>query len=66
MSDASIKLEIVGTLDPDASLFSLCLDRAAEFKSESFTEYASRVETLVEIYENISCQRITQCEAAEG
>lgn len=60
MAEAIIKLDIVGQLDVDATLFALCLDRAARFPSTNFSEYASRVETLVEIYENISCQRVTE------
>lgn len=58
MADREIKLEITGTLDPDYMLFALCLERASHFTCESFTEYASRVETLVEICENMGCQRI--------
>lgn len=56
---ATIKIDVVTQLDPDQSLFALCMERAAAFHTNDWTEYASRVETLVEIAENIGCQRVT-------
>ena len=53
-----VELKLTGELDADAAVFILCMDRAARFPAASFTEYASRVESLVEIHENISCQRM--------
>lgn len=63
----AISLQITGTLDPDGTLFALCMERAAQFPAATFTEYASRVESLVEIAENVSVQRMMpECEEVGG
>lgn len=59
-----VDLNLTGELDPDAAVFIMCLAHAARFPAASFNEFASRVESLVEIHENISCQRMmpeSQC-----
>lgn len=62
-----IELRFTGTLDNDSAIFALCLDQAARFPAASFTEYASRVESLIEIHENVSCQRMMpESEEANG
>lgn len=53
-----IELRFTGVLDTDAAVFALCLDQAARFPAANFNEYASRVESLIEIHENVSCQRM--------
>jgi hypothetical protein len=54
----TLELKLTGEVDVDAAVFILCLDKAAQFPCATFSEYASRVELLVEIHENISCQRM--------
>jgi hypothetical protein len=61
-----IKLEITGHLDPDASLFVLCMEQASKTNPQSFTELASRTEALVEICENMGCQRVMAEEDCKG
>ena len=64
---ADIRIEITATMSDDHALYALCLDRAARFPAGTFTEYASRVETLIEIFENVSCQRvIAESEEVDG
>lgn len=55
---ADVRIEVTAAMNDDHALYALCMDRAARFPSNSFTEYASRVETLVEIFENVSCRRV--------
>ena len=62
-----VELKLTGELDPDAAVFILCLSYAARFPAASFNEYASRVESLIEIHENVSCQRMMpESEEANG
>lgn len=54
-----VRIHVTATMSDDHALYALCLDRAARFPANTFSEYASRVESLVEIFENVSCQRMT-------
>lgn len=53
-----VEIKLVGHLDTDAALFVMCMEQAGKFPCSTFTEYASRVESLIEIHENVSCQRM--------
>ena len=51
MAESAIRLEVTGTLDPDAMLFVQCMIQAARFDG-TWPQFASRVEQLIELYEN--------------
>jgi hypothetical protein len=63
----ALELKLTGELDADAAVFIMCLNQAARFPASTFAEYASRVESLIEIHENVSCQRMMpESEEANG
>jgi hypothetical protein len=63
----ALELKLTGELDADAAVFIMCMNQAARFPAANFSEYASRVESLIEIHENVSCQRMMpESEEAHG
>lgn len=58
MAETNVKIDIAGQLDPDQMLFVLCCEYALRFKPDSLMQFASNVETLIEVAENIGIQRV--------
>lgn len=57
--DIAIKLDVTGTLDPEQTFLVCCMEWVSKVPEDKWDKWASRVETMIEMSENVSCQRVT-------